>query len=119
MRAPARCVRADVPQDGQEGCGDAAPGLGADGDLLRISARALAPLTDDEHRGIALRGRPAPNRRIPPLQTRGGRSGHHLENAPGGRDVVEKTQCARAAATGSIRHDVQGRDRAAVRTGEE
>lgn len=81
-RAPARWVRADVPQDGQEGCGDAAPGLGADGDLLLLSARALAPLTVDEHRGMALRGRPA-------------------------------------AAAGSIRHDVQGRDRTAVRTREE
>jgi len=38
LRAAARCIRADVPQDGQEGRGDAAQGLGSDGDLLLISA---------------------------------------------------------------------------------
>lgn len=116
MRAPARCVRADVSQDGQEGRGYAATGLGSDGDLLLTSARALAARTDDDHRGVALLfGAPA-HGRLSPVQARGGRHGDHLENAPSRRDVVEKTECAGAVAAGGLWHDVHGRDHAEVRT---
>lgn len=56
LRASAQYIRADIPQDGQEGRGDAASGLGSGGALLLISARALTTLTGAEYRGVALLG---------------------------------------------------------------
>jgi hypothetical protein len=91
----------------------------SDGDLLLISARALATHTDDEHRGVALLFSAFAYRRLSSVQARGGRHGDHLENAPSRRAVMEKTKCVGAVAAGGLRHDVQGGNRTEVRTREE
>lgn len=98
LRATARRICAGVPEDGEQSRRHAPTGLGPHGHVLFVSARALAPSADDEHRRIPLRLGAAPHGRIPPLQARGGSHGHHLEDAPGCRDVVEEAERAGAAA---------------------
>jgi hypothetical protein len=58
--------------------------------------RTLDSPPNDKHRGVALRLRPAPYRRVSSLQAGGGCPGHHLEDAPSGRAGVAQTQMHRS-----------------------
>jgi hypothetical protein len=82
MRAPARCLCANIPQDQQEGRRNTASGLGSADDCLRTSARALETFTDDKHRVVALLLCALACGRISPVQARGGGYGGYLENPP-------------------------------------